>query len=131
MEVVVVVGGTVVVSGAGGGVVVVVVTVVGGREVVELVGAVTGSVVTTLGTVVDVLEVADGLLVIHVDAGGSAFCPSSMPSMYTPISTPVSADAATARPLAAQSTRTADLRHLFVGVFSLLAQTVRRQNSTA
>ncbi|WP_147455253.1 hypothetical protein [Saccharothrix australiensis] len=109
-----------VVSG-GGGVVVVVV----GRAAVEFRGADTGSVVAGLSVVLVVLVVVDGSVVIHVDAGSSAFGPSSTPSMYTPINTPVSADAATAKPLAAHSTRTACLRLLVVGA------TVERQNSTA
>jgi hypothetical protein len=106
--VVVVVGGaSVEVSGggggaAGGGVVVVVRTVV-----VELGAAEMASVVTELGGVVTLL--VDGRPVIHVEAGVSACCSSFTPSRYTPMRTPVSADAATAKPHVAHSTRTASL----------------------
>jgi hypothetical protein len=108
--VVVVVGGgaSVEVSGggggaAGGGVVVVVVR----TAVVELGGDETASTVAELGGVVEL--VVAGRPVIHVEAGVSACCSSFTPSMYTPMRTPTSADAATAKPHVAHSTRTASL----------------------
>jgi hypothetical protein len=106
--VVVVVGASVVVCGggggaAGGGVVVVVVRTV----VVEVSGDDMASVVTELGGEVELL--VDGRPVIHVEAGVSACCSSFTPSRYTPIRTPISADAATAKPHVAHSTRTASL----------------------
>lgn len=107
--VVVVVVGTTVVGGGGGGGggVVVVVVVVVLTAVVEPAGDVAASVVKTLGVVVELL--VDGRPVIQVEAGGSACCSSFTPSMYTPMRTPVSADAATAKPHVAHSTRTASL----------------------
>jgi hypothetical protein len=106
--VVVVVVGAAVVSGGGGGGVVCTVVVVFRTGVVELGGADTASVVTALGGVVELL-VVDGRPVIQVEAGVSACCSSFTPSMYTPMRTPVSADAATAKPHVAHSTRTASL----------------------
>ncbi|MEU4743872.1 hypothetical protein AB0G02_25875 [Actinosynnema sp. NPDC023658] len=90
-------------GGAAGGVVVVVV----GTVVVELRCDVNASVTTVLGGVVEV--VVDGRPVIQVEAGVSACRSSFTPSMYTPMRTPVSADAATAKPHVAHSTRTASL----------------------
>ncbi|XVV01957.1 hypothetical protein ACQPW3_31915 [Actinosynnema sp. CA-248983] len=119
----------VVVGGGGGGggaslvdsgvVVATVVVVVFGADV-EALGADAPSVVGALTDADSVTEV-DERLVIQVDAGGSAFWPSSIPWMYTPTSTPVSADAATAKPHAAHTTRTADP----------LRTRRERQNSTA
>jgi hypothetical protein len=100
-------GGGAVVSGGGGGAVVFVV-VVGRTVVVDPTGDDTASVVTVLGGVVELLLV-DGRPVIQVEAGVSACCSSSTPSRYTPMRTPVSADAATAKPHVAHSTRTASL----------------------
>ena len=91
----------VVISGggaAGGGVVVVVVVVVVDDGTLER-----GSTDDDTG-----LDVLDGALVIQVDPGfvGSPDC-FPEPSRSTPSSTPANADAATAEPHAAQSTRTA------------------------
>lgn len=87
-------------GGAAGGVVVVVVVVV----VVDDGGTLELEPVDDDGG----LDVLDGALVIQVDpgfVGSPACCPE--PSRSTPSSTPANADAATAEPHAAQSTRTA------------------------
>jgi hypothetical protein len=88
-------------GGAAGGVVVVVVVVV----VVDDVGSLELDPTDDDDTGLDVL---DGGLVIQVDPGfvGSPDC-FPEPSRSTPSSTPANADAATAEPHAAQSTRTA------------------------
>ncbi|XVS62936.1 hypothetical protein ACQPYE_32450 [Actinosynnema sp. CA-299493] len=108
--VVVVVGGgaSVEVSGGGGGAAGgVVVVVVVRTAVVEPGGDEMASAVAELGGVVTAL--VEGRPVIQVEAGVSACRSSFTPSRYTPMRTPTSADAATAKPHVAHSTRTATL----------------------